>query len=100
MPVEYIYIYYKSNVHCVLYRDIYVYSVCLTGCVCAASASAEVATEGATEGVPEGAATGAEGERQVSVKFHQRLLYQVVAYEIAHEGACVPVPPGYFEAAR
>ena len=87
----------------VYFIGIYMYTACVSQGVCAASASAEVATEGATEGVPEGAATGAEGERQVSVKFHQRPLYEVVAYErdSARGGvrACAAVK-GYFEAAR
>lgn len=39
----------------------------------------------------------APAARKVSVKFHQRPLYEVCAYELAHD-AVEPVPPGYFEA--
>lgn len=38
------------------------------------------------------------GGGATSVKFHQRPLYEVVAYEI-ESGTVVPVPEGYFEEA-
>jgi predicted metalloenzyme YecM len=37
--------------------------------------------------------------KRLSVKFHQRPLYEVVAYEISHHGVD-PVPEGYFDMAR
>lgn len=44
------------------------------------------------------AATGSVTIGDVSVKFHQRPLYEVAAYEKAH-GAVEPVPLGYFDRA-
>ena len=42
--------------------------------------------------------TAADG-KEMSVKFHQRPLYEVVAYELEH-GHCIPVPEGYFESVQ